>query len=44
MGPSSDEMERLLVTLQALLVELHAIRKVLSSGLENLATVSSHVT
>ena len=41
---SDDQIERLIVTLQAILVELHAMRKVLSSGLENLALVSGHVT
>lgn len=40
---NDDQAERLLVSLTALVVELHAIRKELSSGLENVAIRLSHV-
>ena len=38
------QLERLIEVMARIHVELHALRKVLSSGLENLALVSSHVT
>jgi len=40
---TDEQAERLITTLQAFLVEVHALRKELSRHLENLTIVSSHV-